>query len=104
GRVGKACGEICPDQAPAQFTTLGAQNAVLVVVTPLAWPFDRCTPVTRSPEETSTPRFLAAFNAAAVNARGSTLRSFKKNAGRFGSASAGSNSAKGAGSKLATVK
>src|SRR5258708_9835972 len=75
GRVGKACGPICPAHALAQFTTLGAWNDVLVVVTPVARPSDTFTAVTRSPEEKSMPRFFAALMAAAVSPFGSTLRS-----------------------------
>src|SRR6478609_11326950 len=77
GRVGKAQGAICPDHAPAQITTLGARKEVLVVVTPVTRPSERSTALTGSPEEKSTPKFLAALVAADESARGSTLRSFR---------------------------
>src|SRR5271170_3468283 len=77
GRVGKAYGAICPDHAPAQLTTFAAWNEVLVVVTPLTRPSHTSTAVTSSPDETSTARCFAAWKAAVVRARGSTLRSFK---------------------------
>jgi len=68
GRVGKRCGSIWPDQAPAQFTIFAAWKAVLVVATPVARPSVRVTAVTSSPEEKSTLRWLAVFHAAVVSA------------------------------------
>src|ERR1700722_2809095 len=75
GRVGRGYGPIWLDQAPAELTTLDVRKEVLLVVTPLTRSSDRFTAVTRLPEEKSTPRILAVFHAAAVSARGSTLRS-----------------------------
>ena len=76
GRVGNAQGAICPDHAPAQFTTLAARKVVLVVVTPVTRP-SRGHGGDWSPEEKSTLKFLAALVAAEESARGSTLRSFR---------------------------
>src|SRR5579871_549302 len=76
GRVGNAIGAIIPAHAPAQLTTLWAENDVLTVFTPATLLFDWCTPSTASPDEKSTPRFFAVLIAAAVSACGSTLRSF----------------------------
>src|SRR5215469_463424 len=68
GRVGNAIGAIIPAHAPAQLTTLWAENDVFTVFTPATRLCDRCTPSTASPDEKSTPRFLAAFIVAAVRA------------------------------------
>src|SRR5580704_798743 len=100
GRVGKGCGPSCPAHAPAQFTTFGARKNVLLVVTPEAAPSEMFTAVTSSPEEKSTPRLFAVLMTAAVSARGSTLRSFKRNTGQSHSDREGSNSESCTGSIL----
>src|ERR1700722_11999415 len=101
GRVGMACGPSWPDQAPAQFTIFSARKDVLVVVTPVAWSSERLIAVTGSAEEKSTPRIFAVLRAAAVSARGSTLRSFRKNAGWPEGAREGSRLARAADESVA---
>ena len=97
GRVGNECGEICPAQAPAQFTTTPAANCVLLVRTPHTLPSATSTASTSSPDENSTPRCRAAAMAAAVRCRGSTQRSFTKKPAESFARNAGSNSSSGLG-------
>jgi len=96
GRVGNECGEICPAQAPAQFTTTPAANCVLLVRTPHTLPSATSTASTSSPDENSTAMRAAAM-AAAVRCRGSTQRSFTKKPAESFARNAGSNSSSGLG-------